>query len=227
MFNLFKKKETKNVESPAAALRSVYAGNSQLNEWPQGDQHTEAPWSFFVEARTKLKNKQNEEAEKVYRKILSMPGLETRHYMQAWMFMRYFLKVQPAPEIAKQVYGVMVEVATPTGVMGVVGYADHSARSFHTTGGGVVWEKPNDSLNDKIDAMLKAGEKAVQSIPLVLVDVLPNPPKQADHILINIATPSGLYHGLGTGDFMSKDQHAGPIFNSATDLLQALNSLPK
>ena len=143
------------------------------------------------------------------------------------MFMRYFLKVQPAPDTAKRVYCVMVEVATSTGVMGVVGYADYSARSFHSSGGGVTWEKPNDSLNGQIDAMLKAGENAVNAIPLVLVDVLPNPPKQADHILINIATPSGLYHGLGTGDFISNDPYAGPILNAATDLLGALESLKK
>ncbi|MCB0103980.1 MAG: hypothetical protein H6635_09695 [Anaerolineales bacterium] len=226
MFNLFKKKEQK-VENPATPLRSVYAGNSQLNEWPNGDDNSVQPWSLFIEARSKLKNKQFKEAEKVYRQILSMPGLETRHYMQAWMFMRYFLKVQPAPDTAKRVYCVMVEVATSTGVMGVVGYADYSARSFHSSGGGVTWEKPNDSLNGQIDAMLKAGENAVNAIPLVLVDVLPNPPKQADHILINIATPSGLYHGLGTGDFISNDPYAGPILNAATDLLGALESLKK
>jgi len=141
--------------------------------------------------------------------------------------MRHFLKVQPTPDIAKQVYGVMVEVFTPTGVMSVVGYADHSARSIHSAGGGAIWEKPDTSLDAHIDALLKAGENAVIAIPLVLVDILPNQPKQVDHILINIATPSGIYHGLGTGDFMSKDPNAGPILSAGTNLLQALQNKKK
>lgn len=231
MFNLFKKKEekketAKKTGNPYPELRILYMGNVNLNEWPKEDLEGH-PWSLFVEARKSLKAKNNAEAEKIYRQITETPGLEPRHYLQAWFFLRYYLKVQPPAEVAKTVYGVMVEVFTQTGIMSVVAYPDHSARSLHSSGGGVIWEKPNDSLNEKIDAMIHAGENAVNSIPLVVVDILPKPPQQADHILISIATPNGIYHGLGTGDFISRDPNAGPILGAATNLLQSFNELKK
>lgn len=225
MFNLFKKKESKP-ENPFPNLRTHFMGNVPLNEWPKGEM-SEHPWSLFAAARKHLLAKNNSEAEKIYRQIIEAPGLEPRHYMQAWMFMRYFLKIQPPAEISKQVYGVMVEVFTPTGIMLVVAYADHKARSLHSSGGGVIWEKPNDSLNEKVEAVIKAGENAVKSIPLVVVDVVPKPPAQVDHILICIATPAGIYHGLGTGQFLSNDPYAGPIVTSSGQLLQGLESLKK
>lgn len=228
MFNLFKKKENKEekAHNPFPELRILYIGNVNLNEWPKGDIDGH-PWSLFVEARNHLTAKNNSEAEKLYRQITETPGLEPRHYLQAWLFLRSYLKVQPPAEAAKKVYGVMVEVFTQTGIMSVVAYPDHSARSLHSSGGGIIWEKPNDSLNEKIDAMIKAGENAVNSIPLVVVDILPKPPQQVDQILISIATPSGIYHGLGTGDFISKDPYAGPILSVAGSLLQGLESLKK
>ena len=229
MFNLFKKKEAKKetpAENPAEKMRSVYMGNVKLTEWP-ADESKEHPWSMFVDARNHVIRQKNKEAEKIYRQIIATPGLESRHYMQAWLFMRYFLKVQPSADEAKKVYGVAVEVCTPTGVMMIAGYTDHTARSMHSSGGGIIWEKPDDSLNDKIDAMITAAEQAVVSIPLTVVDIAPTPPKQVDTILICIFTPSGIYQGLGTGDFMSKDKFAGPIVGAATTLLQSLEGKRK
>lgn len=225
MFNLFKKKEEK-AASPAPALRQIYMGNVGLNDWPRGDV-SGTPWSMFVEARNYVVKGKHEEAEKIYRKIIETPELESRHYLQAWLFMRYYLKLQPSAEIAKKVYGVMVEVGTSTGIMSVIAYPDHSARTLHSSGGGSIWEKPDDSLNINIDAMVHAGEKAVNSIPLTVVDILPNQPKKEDDVLICISTPSGIYQGLGTGEFMSKDAYAGPILNAATELLKNLESKRK
>ena len=229
MFNLFKKKEPKvepKQSNPFLDMRTQFMGNVNFNEWPKGDSDA-IPWSLFVAARKAFSANNHAEAEKYLRQVTEMPDLEPRHYLQAWLFLRHFLKVQPPAEMAKKVYGVMVEVGTPTGVMAVVGYTDHKARTLHSSGGGIVWERPNNSMDDKIDALIKAGENAVQAIPLVVVDIVPAPPKQADHVLICIATPSGIYHGLGTGDFMWKDPNAGPIVNTGGILLQALEALKK
>ncbi|GAB4499469.1 MAG: hypothetical protein OHK003_15380 [Anaerolineales bacterium] len=226
MFNLFKKKKNKTEPkqvNPFLEMRSQFMGNANLNEWPKSDLDA-YPWSLFVSARKALAENDLAGTEKFLRQVTEAPGLEPRHYLQAWLFLRHFLKVQPPEEISKKVYGVMVEVCTSTGVMTVAAYTDHSARSLHSSGGGIFWEKPDDSLNDKIDSMLNAAEQAVKSIPLAVVDIVPNPPKQVDHVLICIATPSGIYHGLGTGEFMSKDQYAGPILSAATDLLKHLEA---
>jgi hypothetical protein len=229
MFNLFKKKEVKKEANPGelfARLRLSYMGNVALNEWPKEDLK-EQPWSMFVNARNKLVRQNIPEAEKIYRQIIETAGLESRHYMQAWFFLRYFGKVQPSADVAKKVYGVMVEVCTATGIVSVVAFTDHSARILHSSGGGTVWERPDNSLDEKIDDLIKAGEQAITFIPLVVVDIVPNPPKQVDHVLVCIATPSGIYHGLGTGEFMSKDQYAGPILGAGTNLLQALETKKK
>ncbi|HNO95614.1 MAG TPA: hypothetical protein PKJ84_15660, partial [Anaerolineales bacterium] len=190
MFNLFKKKEPKQSD-PFLDMRTQFMGNVNFNEWPKGDSDAQ-PWSLFVAARKAYSANNHAEAEKYLRQVTETPDLEPRHYLQAWLFLRHFLKVQPPAEIAKKVYGVMVEVGTPTGVMAVVGYTDHKARTLHSSGGGTVWERPNASMDDKVDALIKAGENAVQAIPLVVVDIVPAPPKQADHVLICIATPSGI-----------------------------------
>lgn len=226
MFNLFKKKEPKGEQkqaNPFLEMRNQFMGSANFNEWPKSDLDA-LPWSLFVSARKALAENDLVQTEKFLCQVTEAPGLESRHYLQAWLFLRYFLKVQPPEEVSKKVYGVMVEVCTSTGVMTIAAYTDHSARSLHSSGGGVFWEKPDDSLNDKIDSMINAGERAVASIPLTVVDVVPSPPKQVDHVLICIATPSGIYHGLGTGEFMSKDQYAGPILSAATDLLKHLEA---
>lgn len=229
MFNLFKKKESK-VEKKTGdfftEMRINFMGSVNFNEWPKGENDVQ-PWSLFVAARKALSVKNNADAERYLRQITETPGLEPRHYMQAWLFLRYFLKVQPPADVDKKVYAVMVEVCTSTGVMLVVGYADHHARTLHSSGGGVVWENPNNSLNEKIDTLIQAGQQAVNSIPLTVVGIVPTPPKQVDHVLICIATPSGIYQGLGAGEFMSKDQYAGPILNAGTNLLQSLQNLKK
>lgn len=232
MFNLFKKKEKSEPKAaqpqtnPFFEMRGHFMGNVNFNDWPKGENNAH-PWSLFVAARKALASNNHAEAERYLRQVTETPDLEPRHYLQAWLFLRHFLKVQPSAEVAKKVYGVMVEVCTETGVMLVVGYPDHKARSLHSSGGGTIWESPNPSLNEKIDALIHAGELAVQSIPLVVVDLVPAPPRQVDHILICIATPSGIYHGLGTGDFISKDPYAGPILSAGGNLLQALENLKK
>lgn len=227
MFNFFKKKEPKAAGvSPFIQLRSSYMGNVPLNEWPK-ENSKEQPWAMFVDARDKFARKNLKEAEKIYRQITETAGLETRHYMQAWMFLRYFLKVQPSADIAKKVYAVLVEVSTPTGIILVVGFADHTARVLHASGSGVVWERPDHSLDEKIDTLLGAAERALNAIPLSLTDVMVQVPTQMDMVAIHIATPSGIYQGMGTGQFMSQDPNASPILNASTDLLQILQNKGK
>lgn len=221
MFNFLKKKESKP-ENPAGKLRAIYMGNVNVKEWPPDDTK-EYPWSLFVEARNNVLKKQNpKEAERIYRQIVETPELETRHYMQAWLFLRYFLKVQPPEEVAKKVYGAAVEVHTSTGVMLAAGYADHSARTLHSSGGGTIWDHPDHSLDEKIDTLIQAAERAIVSVPLTRVDIAPTPPEQPDTTLICIFTPSGIYQGFGPGAYMWQDQYAGPIVSTAGELLKAL-----
>ncbi len=71
--------------------------------------------------------------------MLNQPGLESRHYLQAWHFLRA-AGIQPPEQWAQFVLGVVVEVGMPGGADLVAAYADGSARFYSHAGGGVVWD---------------------------------------------------------------------------------------
>ena len=212
MFNLFKKKET--------PIRDTLLGDLPIDQWPKGN-HKGQPWAMFVDARQQLMVMQNkQEAAKIYQKITETPNLESRHYLQAWNVLRK-LGVNPPPEKAKKAYGVVVEVCMQNGTELVVGYADHTARYFHVSGGGVIWEAPDTSLNNQIDSLIKAGETAAVEIS-PLVNARPNAPKDIGAVQICILTPSGLHHGIGTFETLSQHKTAKDIVDAATNLMQSL-----
>lgn len=220
MFNLFKKKQ-----APADGkneIRNTLLGDVPIPEWGKNTTHG-IPWSLFAQAREHIVKKQNySEAIKLYQKIIETPGLEARHYLQAWHFLRR-LKVNAPPEIDPKVYGVLVDVHIENGTEFVAAYADHSARYFNYTGSGIVWEAPDSSLNEKIDALLQACEVVTRQLPpLTLEQGRPVPPKNIDTVQINILTPGGIRHGIGTFEQISKIETAAPIVALATDLMRSL-----
>ena len=94
MFNLFKKKQTSaDVKNE---IRNMLLGDVPIPAW--GKETTDGiPWSLFAEARELIVKKQNYPAAiELYQKITETPGLESRHYLQAWHFLRR-LKVNPRP----------------------------------------------------------------------------------------------------------------------------------
>ena len=220
MFNLFKKKQTPaDVKN---AIRNTLLGDVPIPEW--GKETTDGiPWSMFAEAREHIVKKQNHtEAIKIYKKITETPGLESRHYLQAWHFLRK-LKVNAPPEIDPKAYGVLVDVHLENGTDFVAAYADHSARYFNYTGSGIVWEAPDSSLNDKIDTLLQACEVVTRQLPpLTLEQGRPIPPKNVGAVQINILTPGGIRHGIGTFETLAKIETAAPIVAMATDLMRSL-----
>jgi hypothetical protein len=218
MFGLFKKKEKKQ-PSPPTTLRDTLLGDLSPQEWPS-DANEVHPWSLFVKARELIAARQESQAADIYREIAETPRLESRHYLQAWHFLRK-MNIQPPPELANKVYGVVVEVCLATGPELVAGYTDHTARYLHSSGGGVVWEAPDSSLNEPIDRLLEAGAAAAAVIP-AMNQARPNPPKEVNAVQICILTPSGIHHGLGTFERCSREPLANAIVNTATALMQAL-----
>ena len=229
MFNLFKKKEDREIKGnivQPASVRDTLFGNLSPDQWPMKNTGGH-PWSMFVEARDQIIVTHNiEQAIKIYRQITETPGLESRHYLQAWHFLRK-LKVQPPPEIAQKVYGVIVEVVVQAGAELVVGYADHTARNFHPSGSGTIWEAPNTSLNEKIDLLIQAGEEVAATVPTLKENFRPDAPTKLDVAQICVLTPSGIHHGIGNAELFYKDKMAGRILNATTNLLQSLNELEK
>jgi hypothetical protein len=146
-------------------------------------------------------------------------GLEPRHYLQAWHFLRQHGQ-HPPPDVAGQVFGVVVDVAMPEGLDLLAAYRDHSARYYNYSGTGVVWERPDASFDMSIDQLLEASKQVVAQIG-PWEEARPGPPPR-DSARLSFLTPSGLHFGQGPTSALSRDPLGGRVLQLATELMRAL-----
>lgn len=219
MFNLFKKKE-----DPKPSLRDTLFGDMPMLKWPEGDEKTGEPWNLFIEARTQLDKKDKNAAVTTLQKIVSMPNLESRHYLQAWHFLRS-LGVNPPPDKAKLVYGVVIEVGLEKGADIVAAYTDLSAYYVNFTGAATIWQHPDTSLDGEIEALLKAGQMVAEKIgPWDK----PRPPAPTNgNVILNMLTLSGLHFGAGGYNVLGQDPMGKALLDPATALMLRLTKLPR
>jgi len=204
-------------------LRDTLFGDRPLDQWAgDGSPSQPFPWSAFIAARQDVGRGDREAAAKKWLELVNHPGLEPRHYLQAWHFLRIAGHQAPAG-IAKQVLGVVVEVGMEGGLDLLAAYPDYSARYYNFSGAGIVWEHPADTLNEKIDALLEASSRVVAQIG---VWKSPRPPApQTGQVRLNFLTPSGLHFGQAQLELMSKDPIGGEVLYRAGALMQALIGL--
>ena len=217
MFNLFKKREP---ERPRVELRDTLFGDLPLSEWPSDPASAEgSPWDSFVAARRAFESGDPPSAGASLRRVLSTPGLESRHYLQAWHALRAAGE-QPDDAEAKHLYGVVVEVPMPDGLDLLAAYEDGTARYYNYSGAGVVWERPDASLDPAVSALLEAGRTLVTQIGPWEGARPPAP--QDGNVRVSLLTPSGLHFGEGPFDALASDQLGGPVIAAATRLMQEL-----
>lgn len=201
-------------------VRETLFGDLPLDRWPEGASDS-YPWSAFALGRTHAAQARRSDAVVVWREILARPGLESRHYLQAWHFLRQHGE-RPPQEVAKQVLGVVVEVGMPQGLDLLAAYGDRSARYDNFSGAAVVWERPDGSLDSLIDALLERGAEVVAHLGPWEE---PRPPApEVGLVRVSFLTPSGLYFGQGPLDEFGQHPLGGPVFQAALQLLQALGS---
>ena len=220
MFNFFKKKETR----PTRTIRDTLFGDMPLDEWATDEDAIAEPWTSFVKARKLLQKGDKSSAAAMLQKITSMPGLESRHYLEAWNAL-LLLGVKPPADRAKTVYGVVVEVGMKNGADIVAAYADGSARYIHHTGAGTFWERPDSSLDEEINALLKAGQTVANQIG-PWDQPRPAAPTEGN-VRLNMLTPSGLHFGYGGFETLAKDPMGKAIIDPATQLMLKLTELGK
>jgi len=182
------------------------------------------PWASFARAKELIDARETQSAIQTFRHILETPQLESRNYLQAWLFLRE-LGVDPPQETEKELLGVVVEVGMPKGLDLVAAYPDHHARYYNFSGAGVVWERPNEVLDAAIDNLLQIGKTTVEFVG-VWKKNRPAPPP-AGQARVNFLTPSGLRFGQGPLDILGKDRLGGPVIASAFKLMQELIQLTK
>jgi hypothetical protein len=222
MFNLFKKSSATPTPVPMQlAMRDFLFGDLPIELWPGERSNVEdvEPWRSFVAARTCLKEGNAAEAEAKLRGVLAMPDLESRHYLQAWQFLRE-QGVQPSGDEAKHLYGVVVEVGLEQGLDIVAAYGDHTARYYNYGGGAVIWEHPDTSLDEAIDALLAAGKSVVDRIG-PWEGVHPAAPTTG-MVRVNMLVPGGLHFGQGPFETLYQDPMGGPVIAAANRLMERL-----
>jgi hypothetical protein len=175
------------------------------------------PFAIFAQAAEARTAGRKDEAVALLKTLTE--GQEARVELLAWSALRE-LSISPPQERAKEVLGVIVEVAMQGGEDLVVAYREHTARYFNHSGAGVVWETNDPRLNPQIDALLEAGRKVAAMIG-PWEQKRPDVPG-ANMVRVNMLTPSGLHFGEGTMSVLSRDAIGGPVIKAALDLMQAL-----
>jgi hypothetical protein len=204
----------------SASIRDSLFGDVPLAQW--GKEASGGVWGHFAEAREHLAANEKMLAIAALRQVLDTPALESRHYLQAWHFLRQLGQTPPAPE-AKRVLGVVIEVPMNGGLDLLAAYSDHSSRYFNYSGSAVVVDAPHAELVALIDRLLSLAAVIVAKIGPWDKD-RPAPPPNGS-IRLNFLTPSGIHFGQGPFQDFAHDPMAGPVINAATTLMQFLIKL--
>jgi hypothetical protein len=211
----------KKKSSVTEELRDTLYGDMPIDAWPPPNEEApdEFPWTLFSRARADLDAGRLPDAVKNWLNVLEQAGLETRHYLQAWHFLRN-AGVGPSGAAGNPVLGVVVEVAMHEGLDLLAAYQDHSARYYNYSGAGVVWERPDDSMDALIDGLLATSADVLRQIG-PWGGARPSAPKRG-HVRLSFLTPGGLHFGEGPIDAISTDPKGGPVLEQATILMNAL-----
>jgi hypothetical protein len=222
---LFDFLKTKKVPQPPQ-IRDTLFGDMPMSRFLAISSEVLAlePWSSFLVAKQLIDSGEPKAAAEDLQQIIGTPQLESRHYLQAWHFLRE-LGMNPHKDEERTLLGVVVEVGMEKGLDLVAAYPDHHARYYNFSGAGVVWERPNDLLDKAIDDLLRVGMATAQAVGVWKENRPPAPAR--GQARINLLTPGGLRFGQGPIDALGKDRLGGPVLASAFRLMQALINLTK
>src|SRR5262245_26900215 len=201
--------------APGVSLRETLFGDMPLSALTANA--SAEPLASFARVAERLERGDQGGAIDVLRSIAATPGLESRIYLQAWCSLRK-LGVEPPPEDATRLLGVVVDVPMNGGLDVLAAYTDHRARYLNFSGSAILWEAPDARLDGRIDALLAEGRKLVQRVGVWQGD---RPPLAAGRGRISMLTPSGLHFGEGPRSGLTQDA-IGPVMQAATQLMLAL-----
>jgi hypothetical protein len=86
---------------PQPSIRDTLFGDMPLDAWGPPDA-TEPPWALFSGARLRLEAGDSAGAAQTLGMVLTMPGLESRHYLQAYHHLRALSESLPEQTNAKE-----------------------------------------------------------------------------------------------------------------------------
>lgn len=209
----------------ADALRPTLYGDVPLDEWPAGDDHPDEPWASFVRARKHLADGDQDLAVRAWSAIAHDESLESRNRLQAWHFLRS-INVNPDEAlVARQAWGVVVEVPVDGGHDVLAAYPVGGVRYLNHAGGATVLEEGQggEAVLAALAELLVAGQALADVLGAWTEAALPELP--ADQTRLLVLTPGGHRFGQGPDDALRQEPLAEALFSAATELLVAVVSL--
>jgi hypothetical protein len=210
--------------SPADALRPLLFGAAPMDKWPAAVQaHDAEPWVSFVRARQLAMQGRTDEAIAIWRTIADLDGIESRHTLQAWYFLRD-AGVEPPEEAAATVFGAVAEVAVDDDHDVLVAYRDGSARYLNHGGRVAIVESLAASpIAEPLTAWLALASRLAALVGVWDEPQLPALPN--GHTRVMMLTPGGARFGQGPDGQLRQDEGAAAFLAAATNLLVAVTSL--
>lgn len=207
--------------SAADTLRQFVYGDASADEWlAQGDDAPGGPWALFERAQQLVRAGQVDGAAAIWRQLAATGGLESRHALQAWHFLRQAGFAPPADR-AKLALGAVAELPVNGAHDVLAAYPDGSARYLNYSGKAVVWE---DRSVTPVQAAISGWLASARAIADVTApwDQPALPPVLAGHARVMALTPGGPHFGQGPAAALLADPMAGRFLAAATGLLQLI-----
>ncbi len=207
----------KRKPSPNDEIREVLFGDLPIEKWTIENPNIE-PWISFGSVKEAIQSNQFDQAINKLHEIIKIEGLESRHYVQAYYFLKQLGHIESE---ATKLFGVVVEVGVnKKGYDLLAVYSDLTARYFNYTGSGVVWSHPDNSLDIEIKEVLDKG-KEVMNLIGPWNSERPKPIKNR-FVRLNLLTSKGLHFGEAPLNVMEIDPVGGGLLKVSTILMNAM-----
>lgn len=212
---------TNQIDQPVKNLpvRDMLFGDLPLSFWG-AVKSAEIPWTLFHKVKEFDDEGEDALAIQTLREIITLPGLESRQYLQAFHFLR---RLYAVAENNQQLYGVVLEVTMEEGADLLAVYADHSARYYNYSGSAVIWETKNAAIDQKVDNILALGKEIVKQIG-PWTGERPGTPRTG-FARLNFLTPAGLHFGEAQQTALFQDPMAGKIMYAMLDMMDTLTNM--
>lgn len=212
-------------------MRDSLFGDRPMEMWPPANNIIDSePWLTFDKARKLYASGKKAEAMGLWWQIAQTKNLESRHYLQAWTFLRAagFTpkngKKLEDTDLGKFVYGVGIEVSMEGGLDSFAVYADFSVRYYNYTGAGSIIDTPVPALQHAIPNMFTAANALAEIVPPHTEPGHP-PAPSFPNAAVYLYTPGGLRFAIGPAAVLQYHKDVGPVMLCGTAIITVLGQL--
>jgi hypothetical protein len=224
--------QAKPTPRPAASsttfgdIKVLFFADQSLEEIVQKVETTskapaDEPWSLFASALAESRKGRVEEAKRDLKRVLTIPGGESRIRLWTWKALREFGERPPA-NVVDEVHGVVCELHNEAGVGTIAAYSDGRARWLGGQGKVTVWEAPgsNAEVSALISNLLKSAEPLVKTT--LASDRHKSSEPELNYFRVSILTYGGIHIVDVFGPEIDEKHPIAPVFIGSVNLLETL-----